>query len=61
MTNGVVTPKSPLGASRASTFPALVPAFGIVIGYFALGEIPSVYQLAGLAVVALGFRLPLKQ
>src|SRR5262249_22146953 len=53
-------PKSRLGASRASTFPALVPAFGIVIGYFALGEIPSVYQLAGLAVVALGFRLALK-
>src|SRR5262249_41686380 len=49
-----------LGASRASTFPALVPAFGIVIGYLALGEIPTVYQLAGLAVVALGFRLALK-
>ena len=50
-----------LGASRASTFPALVPAFGIVIGYLALGEVPTVYQLAGLAVVALGFRLALKQ
>jgi drug/metabolite transporter (DMT)-like permease len=50
-----------LGASRASTFPALVPAFGIVIGYVALGEIPTVYQLAGLAVVAVGFRLALKQ
>jgi drug/metabolite transporter (DMT)-like permease len=50
-----------LGASRASTFPALVPGFGIVIGYLALGEVPSVYQLIGLAVVALGFRLALKQ
>jgi drug/metabolite transporter (DMT)-like permease len=50
-----------LGASRASTFPALVPAFGIVIGYLALGEVPTVYQLAGLALVALGFRLALKQ
>jgi len=50
-----------LGASRASTFPALVPAFGIVIGYLALGEVPTVYQLAGLAVVAFGFRLALKQ
>jgi drug/metabolite transporter (DMT)-like permease len=50
-----------LGASRASTFPALVPAFGIVIGWLALGEVPTVYQLAGLVVVALGFRLALKQ
>jgi drug/metabolite transporter (DMT)-like permease len=50
-----------LGASRASTFPALVPAFGIVIGYLALGEVPTVYQLVGLAVVAVGFRLALKQ
>jgi drug/metabolite transporter (DMT)-like permease len=38
-----------------------VPAFGIVIGWLALGEVPTVYQLAGLAVVALGFRLALKQ
>jgi drug/metabolite transporter (DMT)-like permease len=50
-----------LGASRASIFPALVPAFGIVLGYLALGEVPTVYQLAGLAVVAFGFRLALKQ
>jgi drug/metabolite transporter (DMT)-like permease len=50
-----------LGASRASIFPALVPVFGIVIGYLALGEVPTVYQLAGLAVVAFGFRLALKQ
>jgi drug/metabolite transporter (DMT)-like permease len=50
-----------LGASRASTFPALVPCFGIVIGYFALGEVPSVYQLVGLAIVIVGFRFALKQ
>ncbi|HXW30260.1 MAG TPA: DMT family transporter [Xanthobacteraceae bacterium] len=50
-----------LGASRALIFPALVPAFGIAIGYLALGEVPTVYQLAGLAVVAIGFRLALKQ
>ncbi len=50
-----------LGASRASTFPALVPGFGIVIGYFALGEVPSVYQLIGLAIVIVGFRFALKQ
>jgi drug/metabolite transporter (DMT)-like permease len=50
-----------LGASRASTFPALVPCFGIVIGYFALGEVPSVYQLVGLAIVVVGFRFALKQ
>ncbi len=40
---------------------ALVPAFGIVIGYLTLSEVPTVYQLAGLAVVAVGFRLALKQ
>jgi hypothetical protein len=47
--------------------PRAPPAFrrgarlGIVIGYLALGEVPTVYQLAGLAVVAVGFRLALKQ
>ena len=50
-----------LGAARASTFPALVPTFALVIGYLALGEVPSVYQLVGLAVVAVGFRFALKQ
>jgi drug/metabolite transporter (DMT)-like permease len=50
-----------LGASRASTFPALVPGFGILIGYLALGEVPSVYQLLGLAIVMVGFRFSLKQ
>jgi drug/metabolite transporter (DMT)-like permease len=45
-----------LGAGRASTFPALVPGFGLVIGYLALGVIPSVPQIVGLVIVAIGFR-----
>jgi drug/metabolite transporter (DMT)-like permease len=49
-----------LGASRAAVFPALVPAFTLVIGAAALGEIPSLVQLAGLAVVAVGFRYAMK-
>jgi len=50
-----------LGASRASTFPALVPGFGIAIGFLVLGEVPSSYQLLGLAMVAVGFRFALKR
>src|SRR5262249_32868241 len=50
-----------LGAARASTFPALVPGFGMLIGFLTIGEVPSVLQLAGFAVVALGFWLALKQ
>lgn len=50
-----------LGAGRAATFPALVPGFTLVIGYLALGEIPSIAQLVGLAIVAVGFRFALKQ
>lgn len=49
-----------LGAGRAATFPALVPGFAVVIGYLALGIIPSVAQLIGLAIVLIGFRLTLK-
>jgi drug/metabolite transporter (DMT)-like permease len=45
-----------LGAGRAATFPALVPGFGLIIGYLALGVIPSVAQLAGLVIVVIGFR-----
>ena len=45
-----------LGAGRASVFPALVPGFGLIIGYFALGVVPSVAQLIGLAIVVVGFR-----
>jgi len=49
-----------LGASRAAVFPSLVPPFTLLIGYLALGEAPSLVQLAGLAVVALGFRYAMK-
>jgi drug/metabolite transporter (DMT)-like permease len=46
-----------LGASRAVLFPSLVSPFVLLIGFLALGEVPSVPQLAGLAVVLIGFRL----
>ncbi len=46
-----------LGASRAVLFPSLVPPFTLLIGFLALGEVPSISQLAGLAVVVVGFRL----
>jgi drug/metabolite transporter (DMT)-like permease len=49
-----------LGAGRASTFPALVPAFTIVIGFLVLHDVPSVAQLIGLAVGGVGFRFALK-
>jgi drug/metabolite transporter (DMT)-like permease len=45
-----------LGAGRAATFPALVPGFGLIIGYFALGVVPSIPQLIGLVIVVIGFR-----
>lgn len=46
-----------LGAGRAATFPALVPGFGLIIGYLALGIVPSLAQIAGLVIVVIGFRL----
>lgn len=49
-----------LGAGRAATFPALVPGFSLIIGYFALGAVPSVAQLIGLAIVVVGFRFALR-
>jgi drug/metabolite transporter (DMT)-like permease len=49
-----------LGASRAALFPALVPPFTLLIGFFALGEAPSVSQLIGLVVVVFGFWLTQK-
>lgn len=45
-----------LGAGRAAVFPALVPGFGVIIGYFALGVVPSLPQLIGLVIVLIGFR-----
>jgi len=49
-----------LGAGRAALFPALVPPFTLLIGAATLGEIPSLLQLVGLAVVLAGFRLTQK-
>lgn len=46
-----------LGASRAALYPSLVPPFSLLIGFLALGEVPSASQLAGLAIVVVGFRL----
>jgi drug/metabolite transporter (DMT)-like permease len=49
-----------LGGGRASTFPALVPVFALVVGYLTLGVVPSLAQLAGLAIVLIGFRFTLR-
>ncbi len=49
-----------LGVGRAALFPALVPPFTLLIGAVALGEIPSLYQIAGLVVVLAGFALTQK-
>jgi drug/metabolite transporter (DMT)-like permease len=46
-----------LGAGRAVLFTSLVPAITLLIGYLALGEVPSVSQLIGLVIVVIGFRL----
>jgi len=46
-----------LGAGRAAVFPSLVPGFTLLIGFLALGEVPSLAQLAGFAIVLLGFRM----
>ena len=50
-----------LGGGRASTFPALVPVFGLVIGFATLGVVPTAAQLIGLVIVLTGFRFMLKQ
>jgi drug/metabolite transporter (DMT)-like permease len=49
-----------LGASRAAVFPSLVPGFTLLVGYVALGEAPTLAQLAGFAIVLFGFRLTQK-
>ena len=50
-----------LGAGRAGVFPALVPGFALAIGFVTIGEIPTLMQLIGFAVVMVGFRFVLKQ
>ncbi len=49
-----------LGAGRAVLFPSLVPPFTLLVGYLALGIVPSVSQLIGLVVVVIGFQLTQK-
>lgn len=49
-----------LGAGRAATFPALVPGFSLIIGFLALGVVPSIAQVIGLAIVLIGFRFTLR-
>jgi drug/metabolite transporter (DMT)-like permease len=49
-----------LGAGRAALFPALVPPFTLLIGFLALGEVPSTSQLIGLVIVVVGFWLTQK-
>ena len=49
-----------LGAGRAVLFTALVPAMTLLLGYLALGEVPSVSQLIGLVIVVVGFPLTQK-
>jgi drug/metabolite transporter (DMT)-like permease len=49
-----------LGAGRAATFPALVPGFGLIIGYLTLGVVPTLAQVIGLVIVVIGFRFALR-
>ena len=49
-----------LGAGRTATFPALVPGFSMIIGYLALGVVPSIPQVIGLVIVVIGFRFALR-
>jgi drug/metabolite transporter (DMT)-like permease len=46
-----------LGVGRAALYPSLVPPFTLLIGAITVGEIPSLTQLIGLALVLIGFRL----
>jgi drug/metabolite transporter (DMT)-like permease len=50
-----------LGGGRAATFPALVPVFGVVIGYLALGVVPSLAQFVGMLIVLVGFHFALRR
>jgi len=46
-----------LGVGRAALYPSLVPPFTLLVGFLALGEVPSPWQLVGLVIVIAGFRL----
>jgi drug/metabolite transporter (DMT)-like permease len=49
-----------IGAGRAAIFFSLVPPFVLLIGWLALGEVPSLPQLTGLIIVLFGFHLAQK-
>jgi len=50
-----------LGGGRAATFPALVPVFGAIIGFLALGVVPSLAQFVGMLIVLVGFQFALRR
>jgi drug/metabolite transporter (DMT)-like permease len=50
-----------LGGGRAATFPALVPVFGVIIGFLALGVVPSLAQFIGMLIVLAGFNIALRR
>jgi drug/metabolite transporter (DMT)-like permease len=50
-----------LGGGRAATFPALVPVFGVIIGFLALGVVPSLAQFVGMLIVLVGFHVTLRR
>jgi len=50
-----------LGGGRAATFPALVLILGVIIGYLALGVVPSLAQFVGMLIVLVGFHFALRR
>jgi drug/metabolite transporter (DMT)-like permease len=46
-----------IGAGRAAIFFSLVPPFVVLIGWLALGEMPTLLQVTGLVIVLFGFQL----
>jgi drug/metabolite transporter (DMT)-like permease len=50
-----------LGGGRAATFPALVPVFGAIIGFVALGVVPTLAQVAGMLIVLVGFQFTVRR